>query len=132
MPAKPRVLVVHDLIQPHGGACGVLVWTLEALRRDYDVTLLTSRPFDLAPMNRYFGTSLESADFRIRCIHPVIRKVFELDPDPGSIQTYCWLMRICKRIRRDFDLVLTTDNEADLGGPALQYVHVPKLGVCRR
>jgi glycosyltransferase involved in cell wall biosynthesis len=125
MAMKSRILVIHTIVQPHGGACGVLVWTLQALVRDYDVTLLTWKPFDLAEMNRYFGTSLDSSELQIRHVNSAIRRAFELDPDPGSIQPNCYLMRICKRIRTNFDLVLTTDNEADLGGRAIQYVHVP-------
>lgn len=105
----------------------MLVWTLQALREDYEVTLLTSGPIDLSELNRYFGTSLEPSDFQIRHIHPMVRRVLDLDPDPGSVQESCWLMRIAKRMRRDFDVVLTTDNESDLGGPALQYVHVPSF-----
>lgn len=127
MSRRPRVLVLHYKVQPHGGSNGVLAWTLEALRRDYDVTLLTAEPFDLAALNRYFGTSLEPQDFGIRDIHPALRKIFALDPDPGSIQQCCYLMRLAKRMRRGFDCVLTTDNEADLGGPAIQYIHMPAL-----
>jgi glycosyltransferase involved in cell wall biosynthesis len=127
MDLKPRILVIHALVQPHGGACGVLIWTLQALVRKYDVTLLTWKPFDLAAMNRYFGTSLDASEFQIRHPGSAIRRFIELDPDPGSIQTICYLMRVCKRIRHNFDMVLTTDNEADLGGPAIQYVHVPAI-----
>jgi glycosyltransferase involved in cell wall biosynthesis len=127
MPAKPRVLVVHCLVQAHGGACGVLCWILQALRRDYDVTLLTWHPIDLPSLNRYFGTSLERTDFAVRHIHPAIRRIFDLDPDPGSIQKNCYLGRLCKRMRPNFDLVLASDNEVDLGKPAMQYVHVPHL-----
>jgi glycosyltransferase involved in cell wall biosynthesis len=127
MAMKSRILVIHTIIQPHGGACGVLVWTLQALVRDYDVTLLTWKPFDLPEMNRYFGTSLDTSELQIRHVNSAIRRIFELDPDPGSIQPNCYLMRVCKRIRTDFDLVLTTDNEADLGGQAIQYVHVPQV-----
>lgn len=125
--ARPRVLVLHCLLQPHGGTNGVLVWTLQALCGEYDVTLLTWKPFDLSELNRYFGTSLEASDFQTRHIHPVVRRVFDLDPDPGSMQKNCWLMRLAKRMRRDFDVVLTTDNESDLGAPALQYVHAPNF-----
>jgi glycosyltransferase involved in cell wall biosynthesis len=125
--SRARVLVTHCKVQAHGGACGVLAWTLEALRRDYDVTLLTAAPFDLAALNRTFGTSLTAQDFRIRSIPPVLRQILAFDPDPGSVQQYCYLMRMVKRMRRDFDCVLTTDNEADLGETALQYVHVPNF-----
>jgi glycosyltransferase involved in cell wall biosynthesis len=52
---------------------------------------------------------------------------FGLDPDPGSIQQSCCLMRQAKRMRRDFDCVVATDNEADVGDPAIQYIHAPNL-----
>lgn len=127
MRVKPCILVVHCLIEPHGGACGVLCWTLEALRQNFQVTLLTWHPVDLPSLNRYFGTSLQPGDFAVRYIHPAIRCFFELDPDPGSIQKSCYLMRVCKRVRSDFDLVLGCDNESDFGEPALQYVHLPQF-----
>ncbi len=122
---RPRILLVHSRIRPHGGSNGVLVWTLQALRRDFDVTLLTWQPFDLAAMNRYFGTSLEPSDFRVSHVNPAIRRLIELDPDPGTVQPYSYLMRICKKMVNDFDLLFTTHNEADLGAPSMQYVHVP-------
>jgi hypothetical protein len=125
--SRPRVLVVHGKVQPHGGACGVLAWALQALYRDYQVTLLTSEPFELAALNRFFGTSIEAQDVRVKHIHPMLRKILALDPDPGSIQKNCYLMRMAKRMRSDFDCVLATDNEVDFGDPAVQYFHVPHL-----
>lgn len=127
MSKRPRVLVMHAIVRPHGGACGVPVWTLQALRESFEVTLLTSSPLDLPALNRYFGTSLESGDFSIRTIPLAVRKILSLDPDPGSVQQHCYLMRMAKRLRKDFDAAISTDNEADLGAPALQYIHVPAL-----
>ena len=127
MSKRPRVLVVHNDIQPHGGACGVLAWTLQALRRDYEVTLLTTKPFDLPALNRFFGTSLDPIDMHARYIPAAIRKILALDPDAGSIQPYCYLMRNAKRLRPDFDCAVTTNNEADLGLRAVQYVHAPSF-----
>jgi glycosyltransferase involved in cell wall biosynthesis len=127
MPVKPRVLVVHCLVQAHGGACGVLCWLLQALRDHYHLTLLTWHPIDLPALNRHFGTSLKPTDFQVRHVPPAIRKIFEFDPDPGSIQKNAYLARTCKRIRTNFDVVISSDNEVDFGKPALQYVHVPHL-----
>ena len=43
-------------------------------------------------------------------------------------QKRSWLMRVCKRIHRDFDVLLTSDSEFDFGRPGVQYVHYLWMG----
>jgi glycosyltransferase involved in cell wall biosynthesis len=131
MNARPRILVYYGILAAKGGADGVAAWMLEALREEFDVTLLTWKPVDLARLNTIFGTSLRNGDFQIRTVPFPIRKLIELDPDQGSIQKHAWLMRVSKRIRPQYDLVVSADNEGDFGPPALQYVHWPFLAHVR-
>jgi glycosyltransferase involved in cell wall biosynthesis len=112
---------------PRGGGCGVGAWILEALRQDYAVTLLTSEPVDFSLVNRHYGTSLAGSDLQVRTMAPLVRGFLGLDPDPGSIQKHAYLMRVCKRIRHQYDLVVGADNEGDFGSPAIQYIHYPLL-----
>src|SRR5580765_8093645 len=58
-----RVLLVHPSIQPPGGSNGVAAWMLQALVRQHRVTVLTWRPVEVDPINRFFGTSLRASDF---------------------------------------------------------------------
>jgi glycosyltransferase involved in cell wall biosynthesis len=127
LPFRPRILVWYCRLIPHGGGEGVAAWILEALRQDYAVTLLTSEPVDLSPLDRHFGTSLTGSDLQVRIMAPPVRRFLALDPDPGSIQKHAYLMRLCKRVRNEYDLVVGADNEGDFGPPAIQYIHWPFL-----
>jgi len=124
---RPRILVYSCRLIPHGGGAGVAAWILEALRQDYAVTLLTSEPVDLTLLDRYFGTSLTGSDLQVRTMAPLVRGFLGLDPDPGSIQKRVYLLRLCKRVRHQYDLVVSADNEGDFGPPAIQYIHWPFL-----
>ena len=124
---RPRILVCYCRLIPHGGAPGVAAWILEALRQDYAVTLLTSEPVDVSLLDRCFGTSLTGSDLQVRTMAPVVRGFLGLDPDLGSIQKHAYLMRLCKRVRHQYDLVVGADNEGDFGPPAIQYIHWPFL-----
>ena len=127
MSRRPRVLVVHNTVEAHGGACSVLAWSLQALQHDYDVTLLSSSPWDAAALNRYYGTSIDPAAIGSLFVHPAAVRILRLDRDPSTIQPNCYLMRKAKGLRTQFDCAFGTDNETDLGPPALQYLHYPHL-----
>jgi glycosyltransferase involved in cell wall biosynthesis len=124
-PPRPRILVYYGRLVPRGGGEGVAAWILEALRQDYAVTLLTSEPVDFSLLDKYYGTSLAGADLQVRTMAPLVRGFLGLDPDPGSIQKHAYLMRLCKRVRHQYDLVVGADNEGDFGPPAIQYIHGP-------
>jgi glycosyltransferase involved in cell wall biosynthesis len=126
-PPRPRILVCYCRLIPRGGAEGVAAWILEALRQDYALTLLTSEPVDVSLLDRCYGTSLSGSDLQVRTMARVVRGFLGLDPDPGSIQKHAYLMRLCKRGRHQYDLVVGADNEGDFGPPAIQYIHYPFL-----
>ena len=126
-PPRPRILVYYGRLVPHGGGEGVAAWILEALRQDYAVTLLTAAPVDFSQLDRQYGTSLAGSDLQVRTMAPLLRGFLGLDPDPGSVQKHVYLMRLCKRIRYRYDMVVSADNEADFGPPAIQYIHYPSF-----
>jgi glycosyltransferase involved in cell wall biosynthesis len=119
---KKRVLVVHPILQGHGGGQAVSAWTLQALRDSTELTLLTKRKIDYDDLNRYYGTSLKSGDFQIRYA-PLI---FAL-PFRGELLSRAFLTRRCRRLlmRQSFDVVISTQNEFDFGTRGIQYVHFP-------
>jgi glycosyltransferase involved in cell wall biosynthesis len=124
---RPRILVCTHRLIPCGGAEGVAAWILEALRQDYAVTLLTSEPVDLRLLDRHYGTSLTGSDLQVRTMAPAVRAFLSFDPDPFSIERHACLMRLCKRIRHQYDLVVSAFNEGDFGPPGVQYIHWPIL-----
>lgn len=120
-----RVLFVHPNLQPSGGGNAVAAWIIEALKREYEVSLLTWTPPDLGSINRFYGTSLNESDFKVHCAPWLLRRLIDLDADPHSIQKICLLMRLCKRMKDDYDIFITADNEVDFGRKGIQYVHYP-------
>ena len=125
----PKILMVHQDWRPPGGANAVAAWIVEALKGHYDLTLLTWHTVDTADINRFYGTSLQPTDFDVIIPNRLLRMLFRIDPDPGSIQPTAYLMRTCHRIRSRYNLVVgAAVEEMDLGGPGLLYVHYPGLG----
>lgn len=128
MPAK-RALLVHQSVRPPGGANAVAAWAIQALRDDFSLTILTWNPIDSDALNRFYGTSIRQSDFEIIRPSAFIRSLRYADPDPQSVQPAAYMMRFCRKIRNQYDVVVATGSEEfDLGGPALLYIHHPDLG----
>lgn len=100
-------------------------WMLEALKADYDVALLTVEPFDLNSLNFFYHTTLKPTDLKVLLMPSVLRQIAKLDYQPYSIQSLAFLIRIAKMTSRNYDIVMSTYNELDLGCPAIQYIHYP-------
>jgi len=124
---RPSVLIAHPYLHPSGGGNSVAAWAVEALRDEYDVTLALLGPLDCEAVNRSFGTSLRPKDFTLRIAPPVLRALLRCFPTPGALLQQCVTMRWAQTLDRKkrFDALLSTQNEADLGRPGLQYVHYP-------
>jgi glycosyltransferase involved in cell wall biosynthesis len=119
------VLLVQPSLQPPGGGNGVGAWIIEALKRQHAVSVLTWTPIDLAPINRYYGTSLHASEFKVYGVHPLVRHVIDLVPMPFSLLKTHLLLRLVKRLQDAYDVIITANNEADFGCKGMQYVHFP-------
>jgi glycosyltransferase involved in cell wall biosynthesis len=121
----PRVLLVQRALAPPGGAAGVAAWMVEALKPDHAVTLLAWRRPDLDALNRFFGTTIGPADLALVRPSPAWRALIEAIPAPTYLLRTAVLLRLAKRRARDFDVLLTGDNEADFGPRGVQYINYP-------
>ena len=122
-----RALVIDPgLNNPGGGTC-VAAHVLLALRRDFEVTLLTWHPVDFGPVNAAFGTALKREDFRFLRVPDLWRRLFRMVPLPLALLSVSLLLRRARGVlrRERFDLVVSTTNEIDVGVCAIQYVHFP-------
>jgi glycosyltransferase involved in cell wall biosynthesis len=126
MPRR-RVLIAHPFVRPSGGGNAVAAWAIEALRKDFDVTLATLGPVDCAALNRSFGTSLRDSDFTARVAPRAYQTAWRSMLTPGALLHICLTMRWAQELdqREPFDVLLGTQNELDFGRPGLQYVHFP-------
>ncbi len=134
MSSKPPLLLVHPGLNPPGGGNAVGAWALSALVGQYDVTLLAWRPHDLSRVNSYFGTDLRPDQFRVRFFPRLIARTIDRSPSSFAMLESQLLHRYARRLRRQLGkqvLALSTHNEADLGPPAIQYVHYPAAAMPR-
>lgn len=61
---RPSVAVIHPRLGYGGSETGAL-WTIQALKRDHDVTLITGGKVDVPSLNAYYGTDLRPGEFTI-------------------------------------------------------------------
>lgn len=125
MRARPRVLLVQRGLAPPGGAGGVAAWMVEALKDDHAVTLLSWHRPDLAALNRFFGTTLQARDLPVLLPPAPLRALLASLPTPAYLLRTALLLRLARRRAREFDVLLTGDNEADFGPRGVQYINYP-------
>jgi glycosyltransferase involved in cell wall biosynthesis len=124
---RPRVAVLFPFLNGGGGAEAVCFWILEALKDDFDLTLVTLTPTDPTEFDRSYGTALRGAGIRIASPVPkhlarLSRFVFFRLGEFAPVRQHL-LMRSFKPLHGEFDLCISAYNEMDLGEPGLQYCH---------
>jgi glycosyltransferase involved in cell wall biosynthesis len=119
------LLFIQPSLQPPGGGNGLAAWMLEALRRDYKLTVFTWQPFDVASINRGWGTSLRPDDIEALTVPAFVRALVDGLPLPLSLLKSSLLFRFARPLMPRYDLVVSANNEVDFGRPGIQYVHYP-------
>jgi glycosyltransferase involved in cell wall biosynthesis len=120
-----RVLLVQPSMQPPGGGNGVAAWVLQALVPAHRVTVLSWRPVEIEPINRFFGTHLHRSDFDTIAVPAHYRALIDHLPVPAALLKLSLLMRYTRRVSAGFDVVFGVYNETDYGRRGVQYVHYP-------
>ncbi|HWP92367.1 MAG TPA: glycosyltransferase [Thermodesulfobacteriota bacterium] len=105
----------------------VAAWMIEALKKDNSVSILTWKHPDFEEVNRFYGTSLNESELGVHSVNPALRSIIDLDPDPATIQRQSYLMRLSKKLNSKYDVVISAENEIDLGCRGIQYFHYPYL-----
>ena len=128
----PSVLLVDPLYTVKGGGAAVTFWAMEALKKEFRLSVLAWGDFDLDEGNRLFGTAVGRDEFALLQPPALIKWTGEtlnrIDPDPWSVQRWALLMRWAGREARGYDAVLCTNSEICLPAPCLQYIHFPYIG----
>ncbi len=129
MSRKKRILLIQPNLNNPSGGNVVNSWLIQALRDDYDITIMTNAEMDIQYVNCRCGTSLLKQDFKTLIAPRIIQQLIGLIPDdPWQYQQYCFLMRWCKLTKHRFDILMTTCNECDFGVRGIQYIHYPYHG----
>ncbi len=122
------MLFCHPNLQPPGGGQAVAAWMLQTLLEGgHEVHILGLVPFDPAPVDRAYGTGL--VPLRPRLSTTVLRSVpvraLRRLPLPLDLLQSALLLRACRAVEGDHDLVVTAHNEWPVAGPCVSYVHYP-------
>lgn len=119
-----KVAIIHHKIILGGGSEAVALWVAEALKHDYDVTLITSTEVKLTQLNSFYGTNLLPDEVSIIQIPPpsCLR-----NPDRLVALRGYKLARYCKRVAPEFDLMFSAYNPMDFGVRGIQYVLDPNF-----
>jgi glycosyltransferase involved in cell wall biosynthesis len=120
-----RVLLVQPSLQPPGGGNGVAAWVLQSLVAEHRVTVLSWRPVEIAPINRFFGTQLSPGDFDTIEVPRSWRRIADHLPTPSTLIKLSLLMRYTRQVSAGFDVLFGVQNETDFGRRGIQYVHYP-------
>jgi glycosyltransferase involved in cell wall biosynthesis len=120
-----RVLIVNPSLQPPGGSNAVASWMVQALAPVHRVSVLTWSSVDVAPINRFFGTSLSEGDFESIVMPRAWTTLPDHLPVPAHLIKMALLMRYTRRISDRFDVLVGVFNETDFGRRGIQYVHYP-------
>jgi glycosyltransferase involved in cell wall biosynthesis len=115
---RARVAVMHPQLR-HGGSETGALWTTEALKRDYDVSLITGGPVDLARLNQYYGTNLGAGEVTIHEVRmPLgLERSSKFAGLRGAL-----FARACRGLALRFDVATWHYNPCDLGVPVIQFV----------
>jgi len=114
---RPRVVIGHPRIG-RGGSEARVMWLIEALKEDCDITVVTTAGWDLTTLNAYYGTSVQEDEVRIR-IAPVPSLVRNLSV--AAIRGACY-QKFARRIAPEYDVRISAYNPTDWGLPALHFI----------
>jgi glycosyltransferase involved in cell wall biosynthesis len=95
------------------------LYSVEALKCDHDVTLITGGKVDLARLNAYYGTDLRPGEFTLHEVPlPLgLHRTPKFAGLRGALFT-----RACRRLASRFDVITSHYNPCDLGVPLIQFV----------
>lgn len=96
-----------------------MLWLIEALKRRYAVTLVTTNRISLTSLNSFYGTSLRAGDFKLKLV-PMpfgLRKNLKATALRGAFYA-----RYCRKIGPKYDLCISSYNFTDWGRPAIHFI----------
>jgi hypothetical protein len=95
---------------------------IQALSRDYAITLLTASEPDWSYINDVFGAAITPTDVDVRVMPTQVHWMDRLRPRFSGLPAVrrCQLLNEARRIGDGFDLVVGTDNESALGPRAME------------
>jgi glycosyltransferase involved in cell wall biosynthesis len=112
-----KIAICHPALKKGGGSEARPLWMAEALKKDYDVTLVTMGSLDLDKFNHAYGTHLTRKE--ITLVELPVPVLFGNQFD--ALRSYR-LARFCKEQSSNYDLMISTYNVMDFGRRGIQFI----------
>ena len=113
-----KVAIAHPLLW-RGGSEAAVVWSIEAMKHDHDVSVVTCGRVDIPALNKFYGTRLAQGDFHVRR-HPLsflLGSTTRIAALRGALHD-----RFCRAIASQFDLMISGYNIVDFGVPGIHLI----------
>jgi glycosyltransferase involved in cell wall biosynthesis len=94
------------------------MWLIEALKRDCDVTVVTTGGWDLTALNEFYGTRVQEGEVKVR-IAPVPLLARTLTA--SALRGACY-QRFAFQIAGEYDVRISAYNPTDWGLPAVHFI----------
>ncbi len=113
-----KIAIAHPSLQ-RGGSEAAVLWSVEALKHEHDVSIVTCGRVDIPTLNEYYTTRLALGDFHVRR-HPLsslLGRTTRLAALRGALHG-----RFCRALASQFDLLISGYNIADFGVPGIHLI----------
>ena len=115
---KKSIVIGHP-IMGRGGSEAVLMWLIQSLSSEFNITLMTTRFFDLEDLNKCYGTNLNKDDFKV-LIAPI--PFFMRSNSKFSALRYSFYQRFAKKVGHLYDCRISSYNLTDWGSPGIHFI----------
>jgi glycosyltransferase involved in cell wall biosynthesis len=119
-----KIAIIQSGPNWFGGAQYVAVKTITSLIGNFNVDVYSFCIPDIEEINSFYDVSLSEGEVSFKKI-PFIGTFGS--SDRGKFFKHYWAMSYMKNKVDEYDLMISTRNEMDLGGKGLQYIHSPSI-----
>ncbi len=114
---RTKIVIGHPYLG-FGGSEAIVLWLIEALKRDHDVAVVTTGGWNLAALNAYYGTNIRENDVELRLV-PIPFVVG--NRSAAALRGACY-QRFARRIAGQYDVRISAYNPTDWGLPAVHFI----------
>ena len=94
------------------------MWLIEALKANFEMTVVTTGGWDLAALNNFYGTRIADSEVTVR-IAPIPFPVRHLSA--AALRGACY-QRFARKVAAEYDVRISAYNPTDWGMPAVHFI----------
>jgi glycosyltransferase involved in cell wall biosynthesis len=112
-----NIAIVHPQIVCGGGSEFCAVWLAEALKNDYNVSLVTMGEINMVDLNRTYGTNINPKELEV-----ITLKIPFLFKNNFDALRHYRLARFCRKLSTKFDLMISAYNPIFFSKKGIQFI----------